>query len=53
MCRIENIEFRGVRVADRNGAGIRFETGRLHVLRCAFFDNENGLLAAQRSATPS
>ena len=43
---IENIEFRGARVADRNGAGIRFETGHLHVLRCAFFDNENGILAS-------
>ncbi len=43
--RIENIEFRGARVRDRNGAGIRFEKGRLQVLRCAFFDNENGILA--------
>jgi hypothetical protein len=43
--RIENISFRGARVADRNGAGIRFERGRLHVKRCAFFDNENGILA--------
>ena len=44
--RIENIEFRGARVADRNGAGIRFEKGRLQVRRCAFFDNENGILTA-------
>ena len=44
--RIENIEFRGARVADRNGAGIRFERGRLQVLRCAFADNENGILTA-------
>jgi len=44
--RIENIEFRGARVADRNGAGIRFEKGRLHVQGCGFFDNENGLLTA-------
>jgi hypothetical protein len=42
--RIENLEFRGARVPDRNGAGIRFEGGRLQVLRCAFFDNENGIL---------
>jgi hypothetical protein len=42
---IENIEFRGARVPDRNGAGIRFEKGRLWVQRCAFFDNENGILA--------
>jgi hypothetical protein len=44
--RIENIEFRGARVADRNGAGIRLERGRLLVLRCAFVDNENGILTA-------
>lgn len=44
--RIENIEFRGARVADRNGAGIRFEKGRLSVFGCAFFDNENGVLTA-------
>ena len=44
--RIENIEFRGARVADGNGAGIRFEKGRLSIRRCAFFDNEMGLLTA-------
>lgn len=43
---IENIEFRGARVADRNGAGIRFERGRLHLRRCVFVDNEMGLLAS-------
>jgi hypothetical protein len=43
---IENIEFRGARVRDRNGAGIRFEKGRLRLVRCAFFDNENGVLTA-------
>lgn len=43
---IENIEFRGARVRDRNGAGIRFERGRLVVRNCAFFDNENGVLTA-------
>ncbi len=41
---IENIEFRGARVSDGNGAGIRFERGRLNVVRCAFFDNQMGLL---------
>jgi hypothetical protein len=43
---IDNLEFRGARVPDFNGAGIRFERGRLKVLRCGFFDNENGLLSA-------
>jgi hypothetical protein len=41
---IENLEFRGVRARDGNGAGIRFEKGRLKVDRCAFFDNENAIL---------
>lgn len=41
---IENIAFRGARVADGNGAGIRFEKGHLHLRRCAFVDNEMGLL---------
>lgn len=43
---IENIEFVGARVADRNGAGIRFEQGHLTVRNCLFFDNQNGLLAS-------
>ena len=43
---IENIEFRGARVPDGNGAGIRFERGHLTVSRCAFFDNQMGLLTA-------
>lgn len=44
--RIENIEFRGARLASGNGAGIRFERGDLVVSRCAFFDNETGLVTA-------
>jgi hypothetical protein len=44
--RIENIEFRGARVPSGNGAGIRFELGELVVNRCAFFDNEMGILTA-------
>jgi len=43
---VENIAFEGARVADRNGAGIRFEQGRLTVRNCRFTNNENGLLAA-------
>ena len=41
---VDNLEFRGVRVADGNGAAIRFEQGHLRVVRCAFFDNEMGIL---------
>lgn len=44
--KIENIEFRGARVADRNGAGIRFEKGHLTVHGCRFIDNEMGILTA-------
>ncbi len=43
---IDNVEFRGARVADGNGAGIRFEKGRLAISRCAFIDNQNGVLTA-------
>ena len=43
---IDNIEFRGARVPDGNGAGIRFERGRLRVTRCVFIDNQNGILTA-------
>jgi hypothetical protein len=42
---VENIAFTGARVPDRNGAGIRFERGRLIVRHCSFTDNENGILA--------
>ncbi len=42
--RIENIEFRGARVRDSNGAGIRFEKGQLTVHGCRFVDNEMGIL---------
>ena len=41
---IENIEFTGARVPDKNGAGIRFEKGRLLIRNCRFIDNENGIL---------
>ncbi len=41
---VSNLHFEGARVADRNGAGIRFEKGRLRLTRCGFFDNQNGIL---------
>lgn len=43
---LDNLEFRGARAADANGAGVRFEKGRLQVRRCAFLDNQMGLLTA-------
>lgn len=45
---ISNIEFRGARVADGNGAGIRLEGGRLQVVNAAFIDNQNGILTGNR-----
>ena len=42
---IENIEFSGASVQDRNGAGIRQEGSGLFVRNCYFHDNENGILA--------
>jgi len=42
---IDNLEFRGARAPDANGAGIRFETGKLTVRNSGFFDNECGILA--------
>ena len=47
---IENIDFIGARVPDKNGAGIRFEGGSLRLRNCLFYGNENGLLT---TGTPS
>lgn len=44
--RIENIEFRGSRVPAGNGAGIRFERGKLTIRNCAFIDNQMGILTS-------
>jgi len=41
---IENIEFSGARVPDRNGAGIRAEGANLTLRNCRFYDCENGIL---------
>jgi len=43
---IDHFEFSGAKVADKNGAGIRYETGNLTVTNSYFYDNENGLLSA-------
>jgi hypothetical protein len=40
---LENLEFSGARSRDASGAGVRLDSGRLTVRRCAFFDNEIGL----------
>ena len=41
---MENIEFSGARVPDRNGAGIRPEGENLTVRNCRFYDCEDGIL---------
>lgn len=46
---IENIEFRGAHVPAGNGAGIRFEGGKLTLRNCAFIDNQMGLLTSNDS----
>lgn len=43
---LENLEFTGARSAQANGAGVRLDSGRLTVRRCAFFDNEVGIVTA-------
>lgn len=41
---VENVEFSGAAVPDRNGAGIRQEGSGLIVRNCYFHDNEDGIL---------
>jgi hypothetical protein len=42
---VENLEFSGATVPDKNGAGIRQEGDNLTVRGCYFHDNENGILS--------
>lgn len=48
---IENIAFRGARVPDGNGAGIRFSAGHLRLHRCTFTDNQMGLLTGNTAGS--
>ena len=48
---VDNIEFSGARVPDKNGAGIRLDRANLTILRSFFHDNENGLLMGHNSAS--
>ena len=45
---VENIEFSGAKVADRNGAGIRLEGKNLTLRNCHFHHNENGILTGAK-----
>lgn len=42
---LEQLEFRGSRSDDGEGAGVRLEGGHLKIRRCAFYDNEYGVHA--------
>jgi len=42
---VENVEFSGAIVRDKNGAAIRHEGGNLSIISCNFHDNENGILS--------
>jgi hypothetical protein len=42
--RVEGLIFRGYRVTDGNGAGIRIETGDLTVVNSTFLDSQEGII---------
>lgn len=44
--RVDGLTFQNLRVPDRNGAGIRIESGDLTVVESMFRDSENGILSA-------
>ena len=44
---VENIEFSGTRVRDRNGAGIRISGKSLTIRNCIFHHNEIGILGGE------
>ena len=44
---VEGLVFQNVRVADRNGAGIRLQQGDLSVAETMFRDGENGILSGE------
>lgn len=49
--RVEGIVFRGIRVPDLNGAGIRLEKGDLAVVNAMFRDSQQGILSAPDPAS--
>ena len=48
--RVVGLTFENIRVPDANGAGIRIETGFLHVAQSAFRNSESGILSANDPA---
>ena len=47
---VDGIVFRGIRVPDGNGAGIRTQEGDLTVVNSMFLDSQQGILGAQDGA---
>lgn len=47
---VDGLVFRGIRVADGNGAGIRTEIGDLTVTNAMFLDSQEGILGGHPSA---
>jgi len=43
---VQGLDFVGAKVPNRNGAGIRFEKGKLTIRDCTFVNNENGILTS-------
>jgi hypothetical protein len=48
---VDGIVFRGIRVGDGNGAGIRIETGDLTVSNAMFLDSQEGILGGYPAAS--
>ncbi|MBT9486024.1 MAG: hypothetical protein IV093_00655 [Rubrivivax sp.] len=48
---VENIEFSGARGRNGSAAGIRLDSGKLTLRRCAFFDNEVGVVTGNNETT--
>jgi hypothetical protein len=44
---VSGIEFVGARATDRNGAGIRIESGRLRVRDCLFWGSDSGIMTGK------
>ena len=48
---VENVEFSGATASDANGAGIRQEGANLTVRGCWFHDNQDGILAGDKTGS--
>ena len=48
---IDGVVFENIRVPDGNGAGIRLESGDLHVMRTTFRNSEQGILTGSAEGT--